>query len=162
MPTETAKRQAQSTKRQAEATKNQVEQTVRTAEKTAERAGRTFTTVMLDTAYASVGATDSAVAWLRALPRTVVRFTAEGPGLAESLQREFDSLAIRGRQVVDAIATSPTTQRAVDQTRAARNQIRTAAGQVRKTAEVTEDAVEESAEAAQTAVKTVGAEDESK
>jgi hypothetical protein len=156
MPTETAKSQARSTQRQAKATKNQAVQTARTAEKTVERAGRTFTTVLIDSAYASIGATDSAIAWLRSLPNTFVRVSSEAPGLTETLQREFDSLAVRGRQVVDAIATSPTTQRAVEQTRTARHQFRTAAGQVRKTAQVAEDAVEETAQATKAAGKTVG------
>jgi hypothetical protein len=159
MPTETAKRQARSTQRQAQATKNQAkqtartarnqageaakpvadqaEQTVRAAEKTAERAARTFTTVLIDSAYASLGVTDSAVAFLRALPDTVVRLRVDGPTLRDTLQREFDELSIRGRKVVDAIASSPATQRAVEQTRTARNQLRTAAGQVRRTAQDT-------------------------
>lgn len=178
MPTETAKRQARSTKRQAEATRNQAKQTVRTAansageavkpvadqteqtlraaEKTVERAGRTLTTVLIDSAYAYIGLTDTAVAFLRALPNTVVKVSTEGPGLTETLQREFDTLSVRGRQVVDTIASNPATQRAVEQTRFARSQFKTAAGQVRKTADVVEGAVEETAQAAQAAVATVG------
>jgi hypothetical protein len=178
VPTDTAKRQARSTKRQAQATKNQAKQTARTAanqagdavkpvaeqteqtlraaEKTVERAGRTLTTVLIDSAYAYVGLTDTAVAFLRALPNTVVKVRTEGPGLAETLQREFDTLSIRGRKVVDAIASNPATQRAVDQTRSARDQLKTAAGQVRKTAEVAEQAVEETASATSAAARTVG------
>lgn len=179
MPTETAKAQADATRRQATKTRNQAkqtvdtavnqageavqpvadqaEQTVRAAEKTVERAGRTLTTVLIDSAYASIGATDSLVALLRAMPNTVVKFSADGPGLSETLQRQFDGLSVRGRQVVDSIATSPATQRAVEQTRTARNQLKTAAGQVRKTAEETGDALEGTVDAAQAAVRQVGA-----
>lgn len=179
MSTETAKRQARATEQQAEATKNQAKQTARTArnqakqaakpvtdqagqtvraaEKTVERAGRTFTTVVMDAAYASIGATDSAVALLRTLPNTALKVRTSGPnGILNTLEREFDVLAVRGRKVVDAIATNPATQRAVEQTKAARNQIKTAAGQVRKTAEVTAEAVEDGVDAAEAAVREVG------
>ncbi len=179
MSTETAKRQARATEQQAEATKNQAkqtartarnqakqaakpvtdqaEQTIRAAEKTVERAGRTFTTVVMDAAYASIGATDGAVALLRSLPNTALKVRTSGPnGILNTLEREFDVLAVRGRKVVDAIATSPATQRAVEQTKAARNQIKTAAGQVRKTAEVTAEAVEDGVDAAEAAVREVG------
>ena len=179
MPTDTAKRQARATEEQAEATKSQAKQTARTArnsvrkaakpvadqagqtvraaEKTVERAGRTLTTVLVDTAYASIGVTDTAVAFLRSLPTTALKLrTTDSGGVTSLIEREFDGLAVRGRKVVDAIATNPATQRAVEQTKTARHQLKTAAGQVRKTAEDAAEAVQEGVEAAGTAAREVG------
>jgi len=179
MPTDTAKRQARATEEQAEATKSQAKQTARTArnsvrkaakpvadqagqtvraaEKTVERAGRTLTTVLVDTAYASIGVTDTAVAFLRSLPTTALKLRGTDTGsLTGLIEREFDELAGRGRKVVDAIATNPATQRAVEQTKTARNQLKTAAGQVRKSAEVAAEAVEDGVGAAEAAAREVG------
>lgn len=182
MVTETAKAQAEATKKQADATKRQAkqaartaknaateekkgveqqaEQTVRAAEKTAERAGRTVSTVLVDSAYASVGATDRLVAFVRSLPDYAVRVSGTGPqSLRGTVEQQFDSLVIRGRQVVDAISTSPATQRAVEQTKTTRAQFLTAAGQWRRTAEDAEKAFEETVDAAGDAADKIGAEE---
>jgi uncharacterized phage infection (PIP) family protein YhgE len=179
MPTDDIKAKAGATKRQAKATKNQASQTVRTAEhqgaegadtvkgqaeqtiraaeKTAERAGRTVSATLTDTAYAYVGLTDSAVAWLRQLPRYVGEIRAEGPDtLRERLERSFDSFSVRGRQVVDAITTSPATQRALEQSKAAREQLRTARGQFRRAGQEVAEAAGDAAEAATAAPREVG------
>lgn len=126
----------------------------------ARQAERTLTTVLADGVYATVGATDSAIGFVRSLPRHTMKVRVPSPGaLRDRAAQEFDQLAGRGREVIDTIQTAPATKRAVTQTRAARQQFRSATGQTRRAAQDTVDALSESASAVEQAAERVGAAD---
>ncbi|MPZ87325.1 MAG: hypothetical protein GEU81_04450 [Nitriliruptorales bacterium] len=147
MTSDTPQHQAETTNRQAMATSPQ----------TGGRAGRTASRVLADGAYASVGATDRLVCFVRSLPDYAVRISARGPqGFRGAVEQQFDSLVIRGREVVDAISSSPTTQRAVEQSKTAREQFLTAAGQLRRTRGDANRAAGETVEAVEDAAVEIG------
>ena len=161
MATTTAKTQAKKTTQAAKRTSAE-------AATTAQQAERTAQTVVSDSVYAAVGAGDSAVAALRSLPRRVETLrteVTEAPARARSLVtetpahlrsrvedlrsdalEEFDGLAKRGRGVVASVTRNKATQRALDQTKAARSQLKAAVTSVRKSVGASAEAVDTAAE----------------
>lgn len=125
------------------------------APKPAERGVRDL---VLDSAYATIGLTDSAVAVLKSLPvkaaelrgdapelvktapkqatERVQAVAAQGKAAAVELRTQADqrlgTLAARGREVVGKVQNSAATKRALDQSRIARSQVKAAATSVRK------------------------------
>ncbi|CAN5472529.1 hypothetical protein BH23ACT9_BH23ACT9_01930 [soil metagenome] len=112
-----------------------------------------------DYAYATVGATDRAVEAARELPqkletlrkeRKVESFVKEAPaklqgelnGNFETLRKEIDGYAARGRKVIESISNAQSTKRALSQTENARSQVKGAVTSIRKAVEQGTDAVE--------------------
>ena len=176
MSTTTAKKQASTTTRQAKRTVNTAKTQARrtqasakaTTRRTAEQARvareaaqRTVKTVVVDSAYATVGLSDTAIAFVRTLP---TKLQADAPKLVEeaprrvelrletvrrSAEREFDVLADRGRNIVATLSKSNTpAQRATEQARTARRQLRAAATSLRKAAFSGAEAAQNTLEAA--------------
>lgn len=170
-----AQQPSNKTKSQATKTEQQARRTGEQAQKTGEQAQRTAQLLLTNGFYAAVGAGDSAVAVLRRLPRKAGELSHTAPrtveGRARSLVKdvqhspqtlrkrmrdwsgeavdEFDTLAQRGRGVVNAISRSPATKRAVQQARTAQSQVKAATTSVTK-------AFSESTEAAESAADKVG------
>lgn len=125
------------------------------APKPAERGVRDL---VVDSAYATIGLTDSAVAVLKTLPlkaaelreeapvivktapkqatERVQAVAAQGKAVAAEFRTQADqrlgTLAARGREVVGKVQNSAATKRALDQSRIARSQVKAAATSVRK------------------------------
>src|SRR5687767_662985 len=131
MSTSTAKKQASTTKTQTKRTattaRNSARRTSATAKATSQRtaaqarraseaAQRTVKTVVTDAGYATVGATDTAIAFVRTLPTKLSNIEApkleETPRLTQerletlrrNAEREFDVLAERGRNIVSELS----------------------------------------------------------
>lgn len=153
-----------------------------TTRKTTSKAAqqRNVKTVVLDSAYATVGLTETAVALLKAFPEkapgTVKALREEAPVRVKNLssqapqqvaerfqsltgqsrarvldlrteaEKQLDTYAGRGREVVGKVLGSATTKRALDQTRVARSQVKAAATSVRKAVGASADAAEHAAE----------------
>lgn len=143
------------------------------APKPAERGVRDL---VVDSAYATIGLTDSAVAVLKTLPlkaaelreeapvivktapkqatERVQAVAAQGKAVAAEFRTQADqrlgTLAARGREVVGKVQNSAATKRALDQSRIARSQVKAAATSVRK-------AVGAGVQAAEVAADKVGA-----
>jgi len=141
---------------------------------------RTVKTVVVDSAYATVGLTDTAVAVLKSLPAKAAELREEAPvtlkslrdqaprqltdrlhavseqgkatveGLRHATEQQLDSYATRGRTVVDKVRGSAATKKALEQSRIARSQVKAAATSVRKAVGASADAVESAAEKAGT------------
>jgi Rho termination factor, N-terminal domain len=176
MSTTTAKKQASTTKKQtkraATTAKTSARRTTATAKATTQRtatqarrageaAQRTVKTVVSDAGYATVGATDTAVAFVRTLPtklqsidtpklQETPRLTQERlETLRRNAEREFDVLAERGRNIVAELSKkNSAAQRAADQARTARTQIKAATTSLRKAVFSGAEAVESTVEAA--------------
>lgn len=177
MSTSTAKKQASTTKKQAKRTvntakassrrtsstaKTTTKRTATQARRTSEAAQRTVTTVVRDAGYATVGLSDTAIAFARTLP---TKLSAEYPKLVEetprrveqrvstlrtNAEREFNVLADRGRSIVSQLSKkNSAAQRAADQAKTARTQLKAATTSLRK-------AVFSGAEAVETTVETAG------
>lgn len=145
-------------------TKKQATTTARTTKKAAKQAERTVKTVVLDSAYATVGFGDSVVAAVRELPgkapqirglgdqaeKAVTQLRAEAPKKVSQLRSEatqqLDTFAARGRKVVKALRGSSSTRKALEQTKIARTQVKAAATSVRKAVAANVDAAENAAE----------------
>lgn len=168
----TAKTAAQKTQ-----TKTQTK-TVKTAAKPAQE--RTVKNIVVDTAYATVGITDTAVEVLKSLPAKAAELREEAPvrvrtlttdapkqlterfqavttqgkatvtGLRGTVETQIDSYASRGREVIGKVQNSAATKRALEQSRVARAQVKAAATSVRKAVGATADAAEVAAEKAGT------------
>jgi hypothetical protein len=179
MTTTTAKKQASTTKKQAKRTVNTAKatsrrtsttakaSTKRTAEqarRTSEAAQRTVTTVVRDAGYATVGLSDTAIAFARTLPTKLQGLQAEAPKLVEETprrveqrvstlrtqaEREFNVLAERGRNIVAELSKrNSAAQRAADQAKTARTQLKAATTSLRKAVFSGAEAVETTVEAA--------------
>jgi hypothetical protein len=180
MATQTAKKQASTTKTQAKRTVNTAKassrrtsttakaSTKRTAEQARRATGaaqRTVTTVVRDAGYATVGLSDTAIAFARTLPTKLQTVQAEAPKLVEeaprrveqrvttlrnSAEREFNVLAERGRNIVSELSKRNSAgKRAADQAKTARTQLKAATTSLRK-------AVFSGAEAVESTVETAG------
>jgi hypothetical protein len=173
MSTSTAKKQASTTKTQAKRTastarrsgasaKATTQRTAAQARRTTEAAQRTVKTVVTDAGYATVGLSDTAIAFVRTLPTKLQ--TAQAPKLEvnpkvaqerldtirRNAEKEFDVLAERGRNIVGELSKRNSAgQRAATQARTARQQLKAATTSLRK-------AVFSGAEAAQTTVEAAG------
>lgn len=114
--------------------------------------------LVVDSAYATIGLTDSAVAVLKSLPLKAAELREEAPvivktapkqatervqavaaqgkavatGLRTQAEQQLGTLAARGREVVGKVQNSAATKRALDQSRIARSQVKAAATSVRK------------------------------
>lgn len=163
MATSTVKKQTTRTKSQATRTKSQakrtqasVNRTAVSARRTAEQAERTVRTIVLDGAYVAVGLGDTAVAFARTLPTKVTELTNEGPRKVEinlttlrsRTEREFDTLAERGRNIVKTAQRNGSTKQALDSTRVARSQVKAASTSIRKAMFAGANAVETTVESA--------------
>jgi hypothetical protein len=122
-----------------------------------------------DTAYATVGAGDRAVEVVRDLPQKletlrkqrVETFVKETPARVETLakdvpaklqaevnsnlqtvRKELQTYATRGRKVVESIRKADSTKKALEQTENARMQVKGAVTSIRKTVEQGQEAVE--------------------
>lgn len=139
---------------------------------------RTVKTVVVDSAYATVGLTDTAVAVLKSLPAKAAELREEAPvtlkslrdqaprqltdrlhavseqgkatveGLRTATEQQLDSYATRGRTVVGKVRGSAATKKALEQSRIARSQVKAAATSVRKAVSASADAVESAADKA--------------
>lgn len=176
MSTQTAKKQASTTKKQTKRTVNTAKTSSRRASTTAKdttkrtadqarRAGtaaqRTVATVVADAGYATVGLSDTAIAFARTLP---TKLQAETPKLVEetprrveqrvstlrnNAEREFNVLAERGRNIVGQLSKRNSAgQRAADQARTARTQLKAATTSLRKAVFSGAEAVESTVDSA--------------
>ena len=176
MSTTTAKKQASTTKKQARRTVNTAKASTRRtsttakattkrtatqARRTSEAAQRTVSTVVRDAGYATVGLSDTAIAFARTLP---TKLSAEAPKLVEetprrveqrvstlrnTAEREFNVLAERGRSIVAELSKrNSAAQRAADQAKTARTQFKAATTSLRKAVFSGAEAVETTVEAA--------------
>ena len=176
MSTSTAKKQASKTTAQAKRTattarssarrtattaKTTSQRTAAQARKASEAAQRTARTVVADAGYATVGLSDTAIAFVRTLPTKIQtdapKLVEETPRRVEeridtirrNAEREFDVLAERGRNIVSTLTKRNSAgQRAADQARTARTQLKGAATSLRKAVFSGAEAVETTVEAA--------------
>jgi hypothetical protein len=179
MSTTTAKKQAATTKARTKRTvstaKTSARRTTTTAKESSQRtaaqarrateaAQRTVKTVVLDAGYATVGLSDTAIAFARTLPTKLQSAQADAPKLTEapkiveeristlrtSAEREFNVLAERGRNIVGELSKRNSAgRRASVQAKTARTQLKAATTSLRK-------AVFSGAQAAQTTVEAAG------
>ena len=179
MATATAKKQARTTKSRvtstAKTTRGSAQKAANQARATAQSAERTARTIVLDSAYATVGLADTAVAYVRTLPMKLNELTVEVPtrvkGLSEETPKvldqrlttlrtraesEFDTLAGRGRSIVSTLQRNANAQEALEQVRNARQQVRTAASEVRRAVFSGQNAVVDAAQTASVAVSAAG------
>lgn len=174
MATTTAKQQAATTKKQAKRTtatarssarrtsetaKQSTQRTAAQARRVNEAAQRTVKTLVTDSGYAAVGLSDTAIAFARTLPG---KLTSETPKVLEetprrveqrletlrrNAERDFNTYAERGRNIIDALTKSNSAgQRAGDQARNARTQFKAALTSFRKAAGSGAEAVENTVE----------------
>jgi hypothetical protein len=170
MSTTTAKKQAATTKTQVKRTastakstaKATTQRTATQARRASESAQRTVKTVVTDAGYATVGLTDTAIAYVRTLPTKLSNVQTEAPKLVEetpriveqrfetlrtNAEREFNVLAERGRNIVTELSKKNSAgQRAADQARNARTQIKAATTSLRKAIFSGAEAVEKTVE----------------
>jgi hypothetical protein len=133
------------------------EHITRTVVDSARTAGRSTVSVLRDSGYATIGATDAAVSYVRtvgakaneagATLRTLkmpkpTDVTATLRDLGTGVEEQFEALAGRGREVVGSLQGSRATREAVARTRTARSQVKAAATSVRHAGEATGDAVD--------------------
>ena len=130
--------------------KSQAKATAAATTTAAQRGERTVRTMVTDGVYAAVGATDTAVAALRTLPKRAKELVNEGPvrvrELTKDVEEGFDTLAVRGRKVVTEIRKAEPMKDAVAQTKAAKRLVKSAATSVRRAVADSTDAVETAAE----------------
>ena len=176
MSTSTAKKQASTTKTQTKRTattartsarrttasaKATTQRTAAQARRAGDAAQRTVKTVVTDAGYATVGLSDTAIAFVRTLPTKLQSVEApkldETPRLAQerldtlrrNAEREFDVLAERGRNIVKELSKKNSAgQRAATQARTARTQLKAATTSLRKAVFSGAEAVETTVEAA--------------
>lgn len=176
MSTSTAKKQASNTKTQAKRTattartsarrtgttaKATTQRTAAQARKASEAAQRTVKTVVSDAGYATVGLSDTAIAFVRTLPTKLQSVDAPkievNPRAAQerldtirrNAGQEFDVLAERGRNIVGELSKRNSAgQRAANQARTARQQLKAATTSLRKAVFSGAEGVEQTVEAA--------------
>lgn len=124
-------------------------------------ASRTTVTLLRDSGYATIGATDAAVAYVRRLGERAEQVRDELPTIktlrhpseltaslreiGSTVEERFGALAGRGREVVESLQGSRSTREAVTRTRVARSQVKAAATSVTRAGEAASDAVEDGA-----------------
>ena len=176
MSTSTAKKQASTTKTQAKRTattartsarrtgataRATTQRTAEQARKASDAAQRTVKTVVSDAGYATVGLSDTAIAFVRTLPTKLQSVEAPkievNPRTAQerldtirrNAEKEFDVLAERGRNIVGELSKRNSAgQRAANQARTARQQLKAATTSLRKAVFSGAEAVEQTVEAA--------------
>ena len=137
------------------------ERITRTVVDGARTARRSTVTLLRDGGYATIGATDAAVAYVRQVgakaneARGTLRalklptpddVTGTLRDLGNGVEEQFESLAGRGRDVVGSLQGNRATQRAAERTSTARSQVKAAATSVRRAGEAATDAVDEAAD----------------
>jgi methyl-accepting chemotaxis protein len=144
----------------------------------ARNAGRSTVALLRDGGYATIGATDAAVAYVRRigeraeqvredLPeqlkalRNPSDLTASLRELGSNVEERFGALAGRGREVVETLQHSGPTRDALARTRAASEQVKAAATNIRRGGEASTEAAEASANAVSEAVEEAADKDSS-
>ena len=127
----------------------------------ARTAGRTGVTLLRDGGYATIGATDAAVAYVRRVGTRAVEagdalralklssprdLTETLRGLGIEVEEQFESLAGRGREVVGTLQNNRATRTAGERARTARTQVKAAATSVQRAGEATADAIDAAAD----------------
>lgn len=123
-------------------------------------AGKTTASLLRDGGFATIGATDAAMSYVRHLGAKATEargtisslkvpspqdVTATLRDLSHEVEEQFTSLAGRGREVVASLQTNRATRTASDRARVARSQVKAAATSVRRAGEAAGEAVEEAA-----------------
>lgn len=130
-----------------------------TSTDTARSARRSTVDLLRDGGYATIGATDAAVAYVRRLGERAEQVRVDLPALKTlrnptelsaslrelggQVEERFGVLAGRGREVVESLQRNRPMRAAVTRTRVARSQVKAAATSVRSAGEATAEAVEE-------------------
>lgn len=131
----------------------------------ARNAGRSTVALLRDGGYATIGATDAAVAYVRRLGERAEQVPEQlneqlkalrNPGdltaslreFTSNVEERFDALAGRGREVVETLQRSGPTRDAVKRTRAAGEQVKGAAVNIRRAGEAGAKAGSEAVEQA--------------
>jgi hypothetical protein len=125
-----------------------IEKTTQKLTGSARNAGRSTVALLRDGGYATIGATDAAVAYARRLgeraeqmrgelpdlktPRNPAELYASLRELGSNVEQRFDALAGRGREVMESLQRSRPTRNAVTQARVARSQVKAAVTSVRR------------------------------
>jgi hypothetical protein len=127
----------------------------------ARTAGRTGVSLLRDSGYATIGATDAAMSYVRSVgtraneARGTLRsmrlpkptdVTETLRGLGAEVEEQFESLAGRGREVVGSLQGGRATQTAAERTRVARSQVKAAVTSVQRAGEATAEAVDAAAD----------------
>ena len=123
---------------------------------TARDARRSTVALLRDSGYATIGATDAAVAYVRRLGeradlpglstlRNPNELSATLRELGSNVEQRFGMLAGRGREVVESLQRNRPTREALTRTRVARSQVKAAATRVRDAGVATGEAVERGA-----------------
>lgn len=127
----------------------------------AQRVSRSTVDLLRTSGYATIGATDAAVSYVRQLGtkadevRGSIRglklpaptdVTASLRELGDGVEQQLESLAGRGREVVASLQGNPATQTATERARVARSQVKAAATSVRRASDAAADAVDEAAD----------------
>lgn len=126
----------------------------------ARTAGRTTVSLLRDSGYATIGATDAAVSYVRQISTKATEargtlselkvptphdVTATLRELGHGVEEQFESLAGRGREVVASLQGNRATRAATEQVGVARSQVKAAATSVRRAGEAAGEAVEQAA-----------------
>lgn len=127
-------------------------------------AGRSTVALLRDSGFATIGATDAAVAYVRKLGERAEQVRVELPDLStlrnrdelsaslrelsNTVEARFGALAGRGREVVDSLQRSRPSRDAAGRARMARSQVETAATNVAQAGEAVSDAAQQGAAAA--------------
>jgi hypothetical protein len=138
-----------------------IEKTTQKLAGTARNAGRSTVALLRDGGYATIGATDAAMTYIRRLGERAEKVRFELPDLkslrdrgdvaaslrkfGSNVEERFDALAGRGREVVESLQRSRPARGAGARTKAAGEQVKEAAASVRDAAEADVEAVKESA-----------------
>ena len=127
----------------------------------ARNAGRSTVALLRDGGYATIGATDAAVAYVRRLGERAEQMRSDLPDLkalrdraelyaslrelSSTVEQRFDALAGRGREVVESLQNNGPTRSAVAQARVARSQVKAAVTSVRRAGAAGGEAAEQAA-----------------
>ena len=138
-----------------------LENTSRRLSAGAREARRTTVALLRDGGYATIGATDAAVAYVRKLSERAEQLRVDLPDLkalrdrdelsaslrefGSTVEERFEALAGRGREVVESLQRNRPTQAAAQRADVARSQVKAAATSVAKAGEATGAAVQEGA-----------------
>jgi hypothetical protein len=141
-------------------TTHEAEQISHDAAGAARTVGRSTFGLLRDSGYATIGATDAAVSYVRQLGvkaselrGTVRSLTMPAPTdvssslreLGDGVEQQFEALAGRGRELVASLQRSQATQEATERARIARTQVKAAATSIRRAGDVATHVVEEAA-----------------
>lgn len=122
-------------------------------------AGRTTVALLRDSGFATIGATEAAVAYVRRLGERAEQMRGDLPDLktlrdrdelsaslrelSSNVEERFDALAGRGREVVESLQRNRPVRDAAERTRVARSQVKAAATSVTRAGEAVSDVATE-------------------